>query len=323
MTATCLPFGIALAVWMGAIVSAASAGLTLLPQPGQNYVETAAFNSGHLQGITTNGTNAIYWSFTDKLVKTDTAGNTLSVVDVIDHHGDLTFVTTGVGANKLFVAVNDRVTSPPGEFNVANPNNPARQWIYEYDANLAFVTRHSVPQALYGAGGIAYHNGKFLVVGGLPTTENRNYVYEYDSAFAHLTTYELLTGYTDRGIQTAEFAAGQWWFGTYEREGGVRQLLKFNESLHSYSQYAFEASLGIAGIPDGYFLVGSNRTLANGDVIGRVNLAVADNALGLKIVQIPIPEPNVSVIAASGLLALLALMCLRQRVLMRQRVREF
>jgi hypothetical protein len=303
----------AIGVLIGAIASVASAGLTLLPKPGQNYVETAPFNSGHLQGIATNGTNAIYWSFTNKLVKTDTAGNTLSVVDVIDHHGDLTFVTTGVGANRLYVAVNDRVTSPPGEFNVANPNNPARQWIYEYDANLAYIARHAVPQVTYGAGGIAYRNGKFLVVGGLATNETKNYVYEYDSAFSHLTTYELLTGYTDRGIQTAEFAAGQWWFGTYEREGGVRQLLKFNDSLNSFSQYSFEASLGIAGLPDEHFLIGTNRTLANGDVIGRVNLAVADDTLGLKIISITVPEPNVKVIAAGGLVAIVVLMYMRNR----------
>src|SRR5262245_17597097 len=87
VSSMCMPLGVVVGVLMGAIVSVASAGLTLLPKPGQNYVETAAFNSGHLQGITTNGADAIYWSFTDKLVKTDGAGNTLNVINVIDHHG--------------------------------------------------------------------------------------------------------------------------------------------------------------------------------------------------------------------------------------------
>jgi hypothetical protein len=295
------------------VPAASAAKVSLSPLPGYNYVETADFDSGHLQGLTTNGSSAIYWSFTNKIVKTDGAGNTLQVVDVIDHHGDATFVSTGPSGGRLYVAVNDRVTSPPGQFNVLNPNNPGRQWIYEYDSDLTYITRHAVPEVIYGAGGIAYHAGKFLIVGGLPTNETRNYVYEYDASFNHLATRTLETGYTDRGIQTAEFAEGHWWFGTYQREGGVRQLFKFNESLNQFSQYSFEASLGIASVADGHFLIGTNRSLANGNIIGRVSLAVTDDTSGLKIVPIPVPEPQSIGLVASGIAGLMMFMSLRQR----------
>ena len=46
----------------------------------------------HLQGICTNEKDAIYWSFTTALVKTDTNGKVLNKVAVANHHGDLCHV---------------------------------------------------------------------------------------------------------------------------------------------------------------------------------------------------------------------------------------
>lgn len=284
----------------------AAAEFMLLPPSGENYVESQGAYPMHLQGVTTNQADAIYWSYTNRLIKTDASGKLLKSLNVIDHHGDLTFAN-----GKIYVAVNDRVTQPPGEFNAANPNNPGRQWIFEYDAEtLEKTAQHHVPQVTYGAGGIAYHDGRFLVVSGLATGETTNYAYEYDGSFTHLRTIELDTGYTDRGIQTAEFAAGHWWFGTYHAIGAgndSRQLFKYNESLDSFNQYSFDASLGLAAMPHGRLLVGTNQRIGS-QHFGRVELAVPDAELGLKLIAIPVPEPGsmtaalVGVVVAAGLL---------------------
>src|SRR5690606_24950269 len=43
---------------------------------------------GHLQGVCTDGSDAIFWSFSTQLVKTDRAGRRLKQVSVPFHHGD-------------------------------------------------------------------------------------------------------------------------------------------------------------------------------------------------------------------------------------------
>ena len=55
----------------------------------------------HLQGICTNDKDAIYWCWTDFLVKTDTNGHVLQKVPVANHHGDLCF-----HAGSVYVATN-------------------------------------------------------------------------------------------------------------------------------------------------------------------------------------------------------------------------
>lgn len=54
----------------------------------------------HLQGICVDD-EAIYWSFTTTLVKTDRDGKLLKKVPVANHHGDLCHYD-----GKLYVAVN-------------------------------------------------------------------------------------------------------------------------------------------------------------------------------------------------------------------------
>lgn len=250
-------------------------GLTLSPQPGKHYVECEGIYSRHLQGIATNGTDAIFWSFTDKLVKTDAAGKILRSVDVPSHHGDLTHAD-----GKIYVAVN------LGPFNQAAGG--ADSWIYEYDAGtLERLARHAVPEVVYGAGGLTYHEGRFFVVGGLPKTETKNFVYEYSDAFAHLATHELPTGYTDRGIQVVTFAHDHWWLCTYHSLDGranTRQVFKVGQKWNAVRSFSFDAPLGLEPLSDGRFLVGLNRRIRDKGFVGRVELAEMDETRGLKIV---------------------------------------
>lgn len=225
---------------------------------------------GHLQGICTNERDAIYWSWTDALVKTDPTGRVLKRVPAANHHGDLCFHD-----GKVYVAVN------LGLFN--QPAGQADSWAFVYDSNtLEELARHRVPELVHGAGGIAHRDGKFFVVGGLPEGVNENYVYEYDSNFAFRKRHVLASGYTLKGIQTIAFAHGAWWFGCY---GNPRVVLRADPEFQLTGRWEFDASLGIIGLPDGRFLIGQNTRTKGVGHEGRVVLARADGEGGLVFEQ--------------------------------------
>lgn len=219
----------------------------------------------HLQGVCADP-GALYWSFTTRMVKTDRMGKLLADVPAANHHGDLCHHD-----GKIFVAVN------LGKFN--DPQGNADSWVYVYSArDLSLVARHPVPEVIYGAGGIAYHAGKFMVVGGLPPGAPENYVYAYDERFKFVKRHSLGGGYTLMGIQTAAFANGHWWFGCY---GNPKILLKANESLDRVERFPFDVSLGIVPAADGDFLVARGTYSREKGHTGMLVPAGADAQRGL------------------------------------------
>ena len=222
----------------------------------------------HLQGICTDERNAIFWSWTDALVKTDLQGHILKQVKAPTHQGDLCYRD-----GKIYVAVN------LGKFNL--PAGRADSWVYVYDADtLAELARHRLPEVVHGAGGIACHDGKFIVVGGLPEAVNENYLYEYDAAFTFQKRHALASGYTDKGIQTAAFADGSWWFGCY---GKPARLLRADAAFQLTGNWQFDAAFGIVGLADGRFLIGQNTRAKGMANQGRVVAARADAKKGLVV----------------------------------------
>ncbi|MGZ0175128.1 MAG: hypothetical protein ACKVHE_37015, partial [Planctomycetales bacterium] len=152
----------------------------------------------HLQGVCTNGKDAVYWSFTTDLVKTDRQGRVRKKVPVVSHHGDLCFHD-----DKLFVAVN------LGSFN--DPKGNADSWVYVYDAeSLKFLSKHETQEVFHGAGGMGVRADHFYVVGGLPDGVEENYVYEYDRKFQFIKRHVVSSGWTRLGIQTATFHDDAW-----------------------------------------------------------------------------------------------------------------
>ncbi|MFH1300468.1 MAG: hypothetical protein ABIK07_05355 [Planctomycetota bacterium] len=219
----------------------------------------------HLQGICIDGQGNIFWSFTTELVKTNAAGKILLKIPVGNHHGDLCFQ-----GGKVFVAVNF------GQFN--NAEGKSDSWVYVYDAEkLLLIAKHQTSEVIFGAGGIAYHQGKFIVVGGLPKDVNENYLYEYDENFKFLKKHVLKSGYTLMGIQTATFADNQWWFGCY----GTK-LLKADVDLNFIAKYDIECSLGVERVTDKLLLIGRGAKVENQHT-GSVLLAVPDEKLGFVI----------------------------------------
>lgn len=231
-------------------------------------VECEGYYPQHLQGVCI-GDDSIFWCFTTVLVKTDQAGRVLKQIDVATHHGDLCFHD-----GKVFVAVNF------AKFNRAEGGGDS--WIYVYSADdLSLVAKHPVPEVFHGAGGIAYHDGKFIVVGGLPPAVEENYAYQYDKDFRFMKRHVLKSGYTLMGIQTAAFADGNWWFGCY---GKPSSLLKADESLQKVERFEFDCSVGIVPLGEGRFLVGRDSMSKGNGHKGRLVLAEFDKERRLKLI---------------------------------------
>lgn len=193
----------------------------------------------HLQGICTDDKDAIFWSFTTALVKTNAKGQVLKKIAVENHHGGLCFQD-----GKIFVAVN------LGNFN--QPAGKADSWVFVYQADdLSLVSTHRVPEVVHGAGGMAFHDGVFVVVGGLPKGIEENYAYSYTPDFKFIERHVIKSGYTLMGVQTLAFHDGHWWFGCYGK-----QLLITDASFQMKGRFDFDCGLGIVGIAKGQFLIG-------------------------------------------------------------------
>ncbi|HWB01309.1 MAG TPA: hypothetical protein VG713_22620 [Pirellulales bacterium] len=244
-------------------------GTVQAAEPSFQPVKCDGTYKQHLQGVCT-GEDSIFWCFTSQLVKTDRNGKVLKQIPVQAHHGDLCF-----HSGKVFVAVNF------GTFNRAEEQ--ADSWVYVYSGDdLSLVTKHSVPEVVYGAGGIAYHDGKFIVVGGLPPGFEENYAYEYDEQFMFVKKNVVTSGYTLMGIQTAAFADGYWWFGCY---GDPKILLKVDESFEKVGRFEFDCSLGIVPVTDRQFLVARGTSSKDKGCTGRLSLAQTDPKQGLTILD--------------------------------------
>ena len=273
-----VPFSLASAI--AAVVLALSASPCAAAAPSAESFHAVTCDGaypGHLQGVCTNDADAIYWSFTTVLVKTDANGRVLAKVDVASHHGDLCFHD-----GKLFVAVN------LGQFNL--PAGKADSWVYVYDsATLKELARHKVPELVHGAGGVAFRAGRFFVVGGLPVGAKENSVYEYDPSFTFQKRHLLDSGYTLMGIQTIAFADDHWWFGCY---GVTRVVLKADNSFKLVGKWNLDCSLGIVGLPDGKLLVARGERGKDKQYTGRLAVAVPDDEQGLRLLDEPQKNPT-------------------------------
>lgn len=213
---------------------------------GAEEIACPGVYGGHLQGIATDEEQSIYWSFTVAIVKTDKTGAILKAVAAPTHQGDLTYVD-----GKVYVAVN------LGQFN--QEPGQADSWIYVYDArDLSLLSEKAVPEVVHGAGGMAFHDGRFIVVGGLPEGYNENYAYEYDKDLNFVKRHVIQSGYTKKGIQTMCWFDGAWWFGCYEDQKG---LLKTDEAFNLLGRYEPNYSKGIAPWINGKCLRGESKPI--------------------------------------------------------------
>jgi len=216
---------------LGAVAQPAAAAP--LQVAGALGVALSGIYPGHLQGVCTNDRDAFYWSMTTDLVKTDAAGTVVRKVAVASHHGDLCHLD-----GRIYVAVN------LGLFN--DPQKRSDSWVYVYDADdLSLLARHAAPEVVYGAGGMAFGDGRFIVVGGLPEGVGENYLYDYGQDLRFGRRVVLKTGQTYKGIQTAAFDGEHWWFGCYGRPDFTEVLIRTDRTFDAIQTFAFDASTGI------------------------------------------------------------------------------
>ncbi|MBG90125.1 MAG: hypothetical protein CMO80_24950 [Verrucomicrobiales bacterium] len=222
----------------------------------------------HLQGVCFDSKGDIYWSFTTALVKTDSTGKKIKQVEVVYHHGDLCYV-----GDRIYIAVN------LGPFN--HPDGKADSWVYVYDRDLKFLSKHRTPEVIYGAGGMDSDRGRFFVIGGLPESHQQNYVYEYDREFKFIKRHEISSGQTRLGIQAAALIDNQWWFGCY---GSPRETLRTDANFKMLDRYEFDCAYGIAADPAGriYTATGPPSDTSDKRWLGALHLTKKDSKLRLK-----------------------------------------
>jgi hypothetical protein len=255
-----------------------------IQSPFQN-VDCEGDYQNHLQGVCTNEKDAVYWSFTTQLVKTNPAGKIQKSIPVVSHHGDLCF-----HKGQIFVAVN------LGSFN--DPNGNADSWVYVYDAStLKFVAKHETQEVFHGAGGIGIANNRFYVVGGLPDGVQENYVYEYDLKFKFVKKHIIKSKWTHLGIQSATFHDGAWWFGCY---GSPAILLKTDSRFQMLGRYEFDCSLGIVGISKDRLLVAKGPRTKTKRCLGSLHVARPDAKKGLVFLPKVINAQNKKQVTQSG-----------------------
>jgi len=230
-------------------------------------VQCDGFYPGHLQGICLDESGNIYWSFTTWIVKSDKNGKLIHKVPAVSHQGDCCYVD-----GKVYVAVN------LGKFN--DPKGNADCWVYVYDADtLKELAKHEVQEVFHGAGGMAYHDGKFIVVGGLPDGVQENYLYEYDTNFKFVKKHVVDSGWTHLGIQGIAFADGHWWCACY---GG--QLLKVTPDYKMAGRYDFECGYGIVGLGDNNYYIARGKRHKDKGNDGYLLHARPDEKAGMKII---------------------------------------
>ena len=250
--------------------------LSAVAQPAPNPVLCAGRYPLHLQGICRSPDGSLFWSWTDRLVKTDPSGQVLIDLPADNHHGDLCHLD-----GKIYVAVNlGKFNEPPGRED---------SWVYVYDAaTLKEIARHRVPELVHGAGGIATDGQRFLVVGGLPPGVPENYLYEYDRDFHFVKRHVLPSGPTDKGIQTATWAHDAWWFGCY---GTPKILLRASPDLQLTGQWETDASLGLEALPEGRLLIGRNLKKTGEGHQGWTEIAQPHPQQGLSVEKRPANAP--------------------------------
>lgn len=219
---------------------------------------------GHLQGVASNRTDAIFWTFTTTLVKTDLQGRLRAKAGTLLHLGD--------------PAWHDGKVYVPACSAWDRPTDDSKVYVYDA-ADLKIIARIPLPDIQYGAGGIAYYAGHFFIVGGAPPESRENFVYEYDGEFHPVKTHIIPSGKTSLGVQNIGHFDGGFWLGCY---GNI--LIKLDDSCKMTGQYKADTGYGLEAWEGTDVLVGGTESRDEGKSKrwrGRVRLGHTDPGGGV------------------------------------------
>lgn len=180
----------------------------------------------HLQGFD-GDKDALYWSFTTTLVKSDFNGKKIAAVPVRNHHGDLC-----VADGRIYVIANY------GRFNKVEGN--AKNFVEVYNTvDLSRIASYPVPEIKHGGGAICRTENGFMITGGLPDGFPGNLLYEYDRNFKFIRSYQV-PPWTLSGVQTIIKYRGDWLLGCHRSK-----LLRFDKDFKLIAEYKLDATHGI------------------------------------------------------------------------------
>lgn len=208
---------------------------------GAAQINCEFFHNKHVQGVAYNG-NELYWVYTDVLIKSDASGKIIKQVPLhrmpggAHHGGDPCFVD-----GKLYVPYCG------SGFNKYLKKRENHNYIQQYSADLEFEKSFPVPELEFGAGCIAFYNGRFFVAGGRPSGMAGNTVYEYDRNFRLLKKHELPFD-SNKGIQTLTSDGKYWYFGVYNKPS-VTFIADMDFQL--VGKWNFSNAVGLLHYPDG------------------------------------------------------------------------
>lgn len=186
----------------------------------------------HVQGMASDG-EAIYWSFASTLVKTDFDGKILKSVPVPYHCGD-----PCLADGRLYVPYGG------GSWNREIGNAQSHNFIRVYSSDLELIREYRVPEVVYGAGCVEFHNGSFFIGGGLPDGKTENYIYEYDKNFRFMKRHVIPVA-SSLGIQTIKYAAGSFWLGCY---GKPNFCIRTDEQFRIQNRYEYATTVGVINL---------------------------------------------------------------------------
>lgn len=213
---------------------------------------------GELRGLDVDHGGAIYWSFTQDLVRSDAVGRVVCSVAIEGGIGDLCVQdgkvyalgldASGMGADRVLVR-DARTLEAIGEHVLLG----------ERGMNGA-------------ARAITWQGGRFWVVGGEPLA-----VHVFDEGFRQVSRRELANA--PEGLRVACFGDQRFWFGG---ASGTRSVLCTDAALQPWATVPGDVAHGIASISGGRFLVGASMPLGDGRFAGKAHVAEASPSGGLR-----------------------------------------
>ncbi|OGV66550.1 MAG: hypothetical protein A3K19_23845 [Lentisphaerae bacterium RIFOXYB12_FULL_65_16] len=230
-----------------------TAGVILAQElPPAEIVSGDAKYAGHLQGICCDE-DAVYWSFTAVILKTDYAGKTLLEVPISAHAGDIC-----MHDGKIYIA-----QALSGKADIEKTGG--KSWVVVMDTSLNEVKRYAIPDTPH-PDGITFLDGSFYIGEDKYGKDPHpiNVVNQYDANFTLQKTHTFEIGTTQYGVQTMGTALGHLWMGFYmnPRKHGI---VRFDKNMTFVEGFPSpNVSVGICAAPARFsgakprFLVGEN-----------------------------------------------------------------
>lgn len=196
----------------------------------------------HLQGLVSDYNN-IYWVFGSsinaELVKTDLDGNVLKSIDVIPHHGDLTYYD-----GRIYVSHVNEITRTP-------INWTSRVKVYSAE-DFSFIEEYDIVFEENYIGTIEYYDNHFYIGEDFGSGQKKPKIHKYDLDFNYIKTFtiDILLG---KGFENIARFADSWWGSTYDTRV---PMLKLNDDFEIIETFSSGFPFGFKQMSEDVVLTG-------------------------------------------------------------------